>query len=73
MSGWWYLIERCDGKLLSIHQTRHEAAGMVARCHGCQSSWYDIIPVSAATWLHIEPRVRADTFDPHPCQRGGVA
>lgn len=58
----YYAVERHDGKRIALAESRHEAAGVIARCHAGKESWYDIKPVSAASWLFWRP-VYTTNFD----------
>lgn len=50
-----YAVERHDGKRIALCDSRHDAAGVIARCHAGKRSWYDIEPVSVLSWLFWRP------------------
>jgi len=58
--GYWYLVERFDGKQIAVCRTRHDAVGVRGRCHAGKRSWYDIIPIRPV--IDWGPRMTTD-FD----------
>jgi len=59
----WYLVERTDGKKVALGKTRHEARGIIGRCHGGKREWYDIVPILPTPW--VSPRMTPE-FDRYP-------
>lgn len=50
MSHWKYLIQRHDGKEVSLWNSRHEAIGWKAKYH--DANRYEIVPVSSLSFFH---------------------
>jgi len=52
---WYYLIQRNDGKNVSLWPTRHKAVGWVARYHDARD--YEITPIPAVATLFIRTSI----------------
>ena len=66
MSEYLYLVERDDGKQLSVHKSKHEAVGFIAQLGQGERDWYDIVPISPLCLLYWTPRVKTGEWGPHP-------
>lgn len=59
----WWVVVRCDGKEVAMGHSRHDARGIIARCHGCRSEWYNVERVVPVPWW---TPAKTPDFDTHP-------